>query len=121
LGRQVGATRRHGDPQALVNDSYGWPQLPRNLGRVVGATGHLVVGGRAQPRATGHRRERAPRPPACSFDDFAEARVAIIGGRQSAYEWAALLAEHGAEHVDVVHRHPVPEFANALSASTNSS
>jgi hypothetical protein len=33
-----------------VNDSYGWPQLPQqNLCRVVGATGHLVVGGRAQP------------------------------------------------------------------------
>jgi FAD-dependent urate hydroxylase len=48
-----------------------------------------------------------------SFDDLADARVTIIGGRQSAYEWAALLAEHGAEHVDVVHRHPVPEFAKA--------
>ncbi len=45
-----------------------------------------------------------------SFDDLADARVVIIGGRQSAYEWAALSAEHGAEHVDVVHRHPVPEF-----------
>lgn len=50
LGRQVGATRRHGDPQALVNDSYGWPQLTQqNLCRVVGATGHLVVDGRTQP------------------------------------------------------------------------
>lgn len=48
-----------------------------------------------------------------SFDDLADARVAIIGGRQSAYEWAALLSEHGAEHVDVVHRHPVPDFAKA--------
>ncbi|MEU7810817.1 NAD(P)-binding domain-containing protein [Pseudonocardia sp. NPDC049154] len=46
-----------------------------------------------------------------SFDDLAGARVAIIGGRQSAYEWAALLCEHGAEQVDVVHRHAVPEFA----------
>ena len=33
----------------------------------------------------------------------------IIGGRQSAYEWAALLCDHGAEHVDVVHRHTVPD------------
>ena len=44
-----------------------------------------------------------------SFDDLAGARVAIIGGRQSAYEWAALLCDHGAEQVDVVHRHPTPD------------
>ena len=35
----------------------------------------------------------------------------IVGGRQSAYEWAALLCDHGAERVDVVHRHETPEFA----------
>ena len=34
----------------------------------------------------------------------------IIGGRQSAYEWAALLCEHGAERIDIVHRHAVPRF-----------
>jgi hypothetical protein len=41
---------------------------------------------------------------------LAGARVAIIGGRQSAYEWAALIAEQGAERIDVVHRHDVPRF-----------
>ena len=46
-----------------------------------------------------------------SFDDLAGARVVIVGGRQSAYEWAALLCDHGAEQVHVVHRHPTPEFA----------
>jgi FAD-dependent urate hydroxylase len=46
-----------------------------------------------------------------SFDELAGARVVIIGGRQSAYEWAALLCDHGAERVDVVHRHPTPTFA----------
>ena len=46
-----------------------------------------------------------------SFDDLAGARVAVIGGRQSAYEWAALLCDHGAERVDVVHRHSTPRFA----------
>ena len=46
-----------------------------------------------------------------SFDALAGARVVIIGGRQSAYEWAALLSDHGAEHVDVVHRHATPKFA----------
>ena len=46
-----------------------------------------------------------------SFDDLAGARVVVVGGRQSAYEWAALLCDHGTERVDVVHRHPTPEFA----------
>jgi thioredoxin reductase len=45
------------------------------------------------------------------FADVRGARVAIIGGRQSAYEWAAILCDHGAERVDVVHRHAVPRFA----------
>jgi FAD-dependent urate hydroxylase len=34
----------------------------------------------------------------------------IIGGRQSAYEWAALIHEHGAAEVHVVHRHAQPAF-----------
>ncbi|MDX6319930.1 MAG: FAD-dependent urate hydroxylase, partial [Nocardioidaceae bacterium] len=42
-----------------------------------------------------------------SFDELTGARVAVIGGRQSAYEWAALLCDHGADQVHVVHRHPV--------------
>jgi thioredoxin reductase len=44
------------------------------------------------------------------FDSLSGARVAVIGGRQSAYEWAALLCDHGAQRVDVVHRHPTPTF-----------
>jgi cation diffusion facilitator CzcD-associated flavoprotein CzcO len=44
------------------------------------------------------------------FEDLAGARVLIVGGRQSAYEWAALLAEHRAERIDLVHRHEVPRF-----------
>jgi FAD-dependent urate hydroxylase len=54
-----------------------------------------------------------------SFDELAGARVAIIGGRQSAYEWAALLCDHGAEQVHVVHRHPVPTFAKVSWAFVN--
>jgi thioredoxin reductase len=46
-----------------------------------------------------------------SFDGFAGARVLIVGGRQSAYEWAALIGEHGAASIDVVHRHELPRFA----------
>jgi cation diffusion facilitator CzcD-associated flavoprotein CzcO len=44
------------------------------------------------------------------FEELAGARILIVGGRQSAYEWAALLGEHGAERVDIVHRHEVPRF-----------
>ncbi len=44
------------------------------------------------------------------FDDMADARVLIVGGRQSAYEWAALIREHGAARIDIVHRHDVPRF-----------
>lgn len=46
-----------------------------------------------------------------AFDDLAGARVAVIGGRQSAYEWAALLCDHGAARIDIVHRHDTPGFA----------
>jgi cation diffusion facilitator CzcD-associated flavoprotein CzcO len=45
-----------------------------------------------------------------TFDDLSGARVAVIGGRQSAYEWAALMCDHGAARVDVVHRHDTPAF-----------
>lgn len=44
------------------------------------------------------------------FASLSGARVLIVGGRQSAYEWAALIGEAGAERVDVVHRHPEPRF-----------
>lgn len=51
-----------------------------------------------------------------SYVDFSDApgkRFAIVGGRQSAYEWAALLHEAGAASVDVIHRHRTPRFAPA--------
>jgi cation diffusion facilitator CzcD-associated flavoprotein CzcO len=44
------------------------------------------------------------------FEDLRGARVLIVGGRQSAYEWAALIGEQGAERIDIVHRHDVPRF-----------
>jgi FAD-dependent urate hydroxylase len=49
----------------------------------------------------------------CNFTDFTAARqkrYLIIGGRQSAYEWAALLLESGAAAVHLSHRHPSPTF-----------
>jgi FAD-dependent urate hydroxylase len=47
------------------------------------------------------------------FDRLRGARVLIVGGRQSAFEWAALLAEAGAKTVDVVYRHDTPSFETA--------
>ncbi|HEX5265791.1 MAG TPA: NAD(P)-binding domain-containing protein [Acidimicrobiales bacterium] len=44
------------------------------------------------------------------FDDVSGGRVLIVGGRQNAYEWAALFGDHGAERIDIVHRHDVPDF-----------
>jgi thioredoxin reductase len=60
---------------------------------------------RVPPEARSHTVDRV------TFGDLSGARVAVIGGRQSAYEWAALLCDHGAARVDVVHRHDTPRFA----------
>lgn len=52
----------------------------------------------------------------CDFADFSTARdkrYLIIGGRQSAFEWAALLIEAGASAVYISHRHDSPAFAVA--------
>jgi cation diffusion facilitator CzcD-associated flavoprotein CzcO len=51
-----------------------------------------------------------------SFSDplpFSGRQCLIIGGRQSAFELAVLLAERGATAVTVVHRHPTPAFAES--------
>ena len=50
------------------------------------------------------------------FVDFSDARnkrFLIVGGRQSAFEWAALLLEAGAAAVHVSHRHASPAFTAA--------
>jgi FAD-dependent urate hydroxylase len=44
------------------------------------------------------------------FEQLEGARVLIVGGRQSAFEWAALLAEAGAAAVHMVYRHDTPSF-----------
>ena len=44
------------------------------------------------------------------FEHLRGGRVLIVGGRQSAFEWAALLTEAGAACVYVVHRHDAPSF-----------
>lgn len=40
-------------------------------------------------------------------------RCLILGGRQSAFEWAALLAEAGAKDVHLAYRHDTPAFVEA--------
>jgi lysine/ornithine N-monooxygenase len=37
-------------------------------------------------------------------------RVLIVGGRQSAFEWAALMHEAGAKAIQLCYRHPTPSF-----------
>ncbi len=52
----------------------------------------------------------------CEYVDFSDAanqRYLIVGGRQSAFEWAALLLEAGAAAVHLSHRHASPAFAVA--------
>lgn len=52
----------------------------------------------------------------CDFVDFRELkgrRVLIIGGRQSAFEWTALIREAGADAVHVCYRHDTPSFTTA--------
>jgi thioredoxin reductase len=49
----------------------------------------------------------------CDFVDFEKLkgkRVLIFGGRQSAFEWAALMREAGAAAVTISHRHASPSF-----------
>jgi cation diffusion facilitator CzcD-associated flavoprotein CzcO len=55
----------------------------------------------------GHTRDEV------DFSDVAGVRCLIVGGRQSAYEWAALMGEAGASEIHIVHRHPAPAFAVA--------
>jgi thioredoxin reductase len=47
------------------------------------------------------------------FDGMRDRRCLIVGGRQSAFEWAALMREAGAAAVHVSHRHASPAFAPA--------
>ncbi|HVD60068.1 MAG TPA: NAD(P)-binding domain-containing protein [Gemmatimonadaceae bacterium] len=46
----------------------------------------------------------------CDFSDLENKSVLIIGGRQSAFEWTALVHEAGAKEIHVSYRHPTPSF-----------
>lgn len=47
------------------------------------------------------------------FDQLRDKRVLIVGGRQSAFEWAAILADGDAAQIHVVYRHDTPDFTGA--------
>lgn len=47
------------------------------------------------------------------FDHLRDKNILVIGGRQSAYEWAALIAENGASEIHVSHRHETPDFTES--------
>jgi FAD-dependent urate hydroxylase len=47
------------------------------------------------------------------FSDIRDRRCLIVGGRQSAFEWAALMCEAGAAAVHVSHRHDSPAFVRS--------
>jgi cation diffusion facilitator CzcD-associated flavoprotein CzcO len=44
------------------------------------------------------------------FEQYRGKRILIVGGRQSAFEWAALIQEHGAEEIHITYRHATPRF-----------
>ena len=47
------------------------------------------------------------------FRRLAGQRCLILGGRQSAFEWAALMIEDGVELIDLVFRHDTPRFVTS--------
>jgi FAD-dependent urate hydroxylase len=44
------------------------------------------------------------------FDELDGGRILIVGGRQSAFEWAALIAEQARATIEIVFRHDLPRF-----------
>lgn len=50
---------------------------------------------------------------AIEFESLRDKSCLIIGGRQSAFEWATLLVEAGATRVHVSHRHDTPQFTES--------
>src|SRR5205814_7987467 len=44
------------------------------------------------------------------FEFYRDKRVLIVGGRQSAFEWAALIRENGADEIHITYRDATPQF-----------
>ena len=47
------------------------------------------------------------------FEALSGRRLLIVGGRQSAYEWAALISERVPVEIHIVHDHETPAFAQS--------
>ncbi|NBV77730.1 hypothetical protein EBR66_06220 [bacterium] len=56
------------------------------------------------PHMVSHTRD------AFDLSRYANTRVAVLGGRQAGFEWAALIAEAGAQRVDIIYNHATPQF-----------
>ena len=116
---RVGLTVTPGHVEAVRRDSDGFIVRLADGGAVragaVVATPGFAPFAHRPPELQG-RLPAACATHTCDLRDpatLAGQRVVIVGGRQSAYETAALLAEAGAATVDVVHRHPTPAFAES--------
>ena len=47
------------------------------------------------------------------FKRFESKDCVILGGRQSAFEWASLIRKEGANRIYIIHRHKTPEFTES--------
>ncbi|MGR8979507.1 MAG: NAD(P)-binding domain-containing protein [Gammaproteobacteria bacterium] len=89
-------------------------------GRIIAASNVVIAAGfkyfKQAPQALVERLPAGRFSHTCDLVDFTEfkgKRCLIIGGRQSAFEWAALLNEAGAAAVHVSHRHGSPAFSES--------
>lgn len=107
-GRRAGFEATLADGQTIRAQSVVLAVGLRHFTHVPAALAGLVPPGRASHT--------------CDTVDFADVsgrRYLIVGGRQSAFESAALLGEHGAAAVHIVYRHPTPSFAPSDWTWTN--
>lgn len=92
----------------LASASNGSRVRARNVVVAVGFENFAHVPGELAAMFPGDRMQHT-----CHLVDFAPLegrKVVIIGGRQSAFEWAAMIREAGADSVDLVYRHDTPLF-----------
>lgn len=88
-------------------------------GRIRSRSVVLAIGFGSFAHVPGELGPRFPRDQSdhtCHLVDFGpleDQRVLIIGGRQSAFEWAALMRESGVRRVDLCYRHDTPSFTTS--------
>ena len=117
--------RKHIDPWPVLverldaaDDGNGRFRATLTDGRAIEASKVLLALGFAPfkhvPEDLARRLPPACAQHACDMVDFStvrQQRCLIVGGRQSAFEWAALMCEAGASAVHISHRHDSPAFA----------